>query len=60
MNNMSLENESETIEAVLESRISEAEKNRIALKATKEFLNSGIEIKDVFGNLEDCESPETV
>lgn len=45
--------ETETIEMALDSIISEAEKNKIALKATKEFLKSGIEIKDVFGNLED-------
>lgn len=45
--------ETETIERALDSIISEAEKNKIALKATKDFLKSGIEIKDVFGNLED-------
>ncbi len=45
--------ETETIEMALDSVISEAEKNRIAFKATQDFLNSGIEIKDVFGNLED-------
>jgi hypothetical protein len=45
--------ETETIEMALDSIISEAEKNKIALKATKDFLKSGIEIKDVFGNLED-------
>jgi hypothetical protein len=45
--------ETETIEMALDSVISEAEKNKIALKATRDFLKSGIEIKDVFGNLED-------
>lgn len=42
--------ETETIEMALDSVISEAEKNKIAIKATESFLKSGIEIKDVFGN----------
>lgn len=45
--------ETETIEKALDSIISESEKNKIAFKATQDFLNSGIEVKDVFGNLED-------
>ena len=45
--------ETETIEKALDSIISEAGKNKIAFKATEKFLKSGIEIKDVFGNLED-------
>jgi hypothetical protein len=45
--------ETETIELALDTIISEAEKNKIAFKATQELLKSGIEIKDVFGNLED-------
>ena len=45
--------ETETVELALESIISEAEKNKIAFKATEKFLKSGIEIKDVFRNLED-------
>ncbi len=45
--------ETETIEMALDSVISESEKNKIAIKATESFLKSGIEIKDVFGNLED-------
>jgi hypothetical protein len=45
--------ETETIEKALDSIISEAEKSKIAFKATEKFLKSGIEIKDVFGNLED-------
>ena len=45
--------ETETIEMALDSIISEAEKNKIAIKATRDFLKSGIEIRDVFGNLED-------
>ena len=44
--------ETETIELALDSIISEAEKNKIAFNATRDFLRSGIEIKDVFGNLE--------
>ncbi len=43
----------ETIEKALDSIITEAEKNKIAFKATETLLKSGIEIKDVFGNLED-------
>ena len=45
--------ETETVEKALDSVISEAEKNKIALEATEKFLRSNIEIKDVFGNLED-------
>ena len=45
--------ETETVELALESIISEAEKNEIAFNATEKFLKSGIEIIDVFGNLED-------
>jgi hypothetical protein len=30
--------------------------NKIAFKATQDFLRSGIDIKDVFGNLEDNET----
>lgn len=45
--------ETETIERALDWIISEAEKNKIAFQATERFLKSGIEIKDVFGNLED-------
>ncbi len=45
--------ETETIELALESVISKAEKDKKALKATADFLKSNIEIRDVFGNLED-------
>jgi S-adenosylmethionine:tRNA-ribosyltransferase-isomerase (queuine synthetase) len=45
--------ETETIEMALDSIISEAEKNQSAIKANERFLKSGIEIQDVFGNLED-------
>lgn len=44
--------ETETIEKALDSIITEAEKNKVALKATEKLLKSGIEIKDVFGNPE--------
>jgi hypothetical protein len=50
---MSSEIEIETTDLALDSEISEAEKNEIVFKATQDFLNSGIEIKDVFGNLEE-------
>ncbi len=45
--------ETETIELALESVISEAEKDKKASKITADFLKSNIEIRDVFGNLED-------
>lgn len=45
--------ETETIERALDSVISEAEKNKIAFEATERFLKSGVEVIDVFGNLED-------
>ena len=45
--------ETETIELALEAVISEAEKDKKALKATADFLKSNIEIRDVHGNLED-------
>jgi hypothetical protein len=45
--------ETETIEMALDSIISEAEKNKIAFKTTEKLLKSGIEVRDVFGNLED-------
>ncbi len=45
--------ETETIEKALDSIISEAEKDKIAMTATQEFLKSRVEIKDVFGNVED-------
>jgi len=45
--------ETETIERALDLAIAEHEKNRLALQATKRFLKSGIEIKDVYGTLID-------
>ncbi len=41
--------ETETIERALEFAIAEHRKNRLALAATERFLNSGIEIRDVYG-----------
>lgn len=45
--------ETEAIDRALDFTISEYEKNRIAAKATAEFVNSGIHIRDVYGVLED-------
>ena len=44
--------ETEAIDRALDLAISEVEKNRIAWEATERFLKSGVEIKDVYGNLE--------
>jgi hypothetical protein len=43
--------ETETIERALDFAIAEHEKNRVTALATDRFLNSGIEIKDVYGTL---------
>jgi hypothetical protein len=45
--------ETETIERALELAITEEEKNRLALEANERFLKSGVEIKDVYGVLND-------
>jgi hypothetical protein len=45
--------ETETIERALDLVISEHERNRLAAEAHDRFLRSGIEIKDVYGVLED-------
>jgi len=45
-------NETETIERALDFVIAEQEKNRLAQTANERFLRSGVEIKDVFGNLD--------
>ena len=45
--------ETETIERALDQVIDEHERNRVAWRATQSFLNSGIEIRDVFGQLDD-------
>ena len=45
--------ETETIERALDAVIAEEERNRIAFEANERFMLSGIEIKDVYGKLED-------
>jgi hypothetical protein len=40
--------ETETIERALDLAIAEGRSNRLAHKATKEFINSGIEIRDIY------------
>ncbi len=45
--------ETETIDRALDLAIAELESNRIALEANERFLESGIEIKDVYGTLGD-------
>jgi len=44
--------ETETIERALDAVIAEDERNRLAYEAHERFLKSGIEIRDVYGNLE--------
>ena len=43
--------ETETVERALDLAIQEQERNRIVEKAHREFLKSGIVIRDVFGRL---------
>jgi hypothetical protein len=43
--------ETEAIDRALDLAISEHEKNRLLYDATERFLESGIEIKDVYGAL---------
>ncbi len=45
--------ETEAIERALELVIAEHEKSRLALAAHDRFVKSGVEIKDVYGTLED-------
>lgn len=45
--------ETETIERALDLAISESRSNRLAWEATERFLKSGIQIKDVYGKLDD-------
>jgi hypothetical protein len=45
--------ETETIDRALDLAIAELESNRIALEANERFLESGIQIKDVYGALGD-------
>lgn len=43
--------ETEAVERALDMAIQEQERNRIVAKAHREFVESGIEIRDVFGSL---------
>jgi hypothetical protein len=45
--------ETETIERALDFTITEHERNRLLLNANERFLRSGVEIKDVYGKLDD-------
>ena len=45
--------ETETIERALDFAINELERNRSVLEANERFLRSGVEIKDVYGKLDD-------
>ncbi len=45
--------ETETIERALDFTITEHERNRLLLEANERFLRSGVEIKDVYGKLDD-------
>jgi len=47
------ETETETIERALDLAISEHQRNRLTLEATERFVRSGIEIRDVYGKLDD-------
>jgi ribosomal protein S4 len=44
--------ETETIERALDLVIAEDERNRLAAEANERFVESGIEIADVYGKLE--------
>jgi hypothetical protein len=45
--------ETETIERALDFAIGEHEKNRRLAEANRRFIKSGIEIKDLYGRLEE-------
>lgn len=49
---MNAKTDTEVLSRAVDIALSEYDKNRIVLKATKEFLQSGIEIQDVLGALE--------
>ena len=49
----SAKTETEAIERALDYAISEHEKNRLIIQAHDRFFNSGIQIKDVYGVLDD-------
>ena len=44
--------ETETIDRALDLAIAEHERNRLAWEANERFLQSGIEIRDVYGKLD--------
>jgi hypothetical protein len=44
--------ETETIERALDLAIAESQSNRLALAANERFLKSGIQIRDVYGALD--------
>jgi hypothetical protein len=45
--------ETEAIERALDFTIDELRKNRVLAEANERFIRSGVEIRDVYGNLED-------
>jgi len=45
--------ETETIERALDKVLDDAERDRLAREAHERFLNSGIQILDVFGKLDE-------
>lgn len=45
--------ETETIERALDKVLDDAERDRLAHEANERFLRSGIQIRDVFGKLDD-------
>lgn len=45
--------ETETIEQALDLAIAEHERNRLVREANERFIKSGVEIRDVYGVLED-------
>jgi hypothetical protein len=45
--------ETEAIERALDIVLAEHRRNRLAREANQRFVNSGVEIEDVYGNLEE-------
>ena len=45
-------NEAETIERALDEVIAESRRTRLAWEANERFVKSGVQIEDVYGNLE--------
>ena len=45
--------ETETLDRALEAVIAEHERNRLTREANERFVKSGIEIRDVYGKLEE-------